>query len=128
VIVKDGAVLAEGYNRVIAANDPTAHAEIEVIRAACQALGRFHLDGCVLYTSCEPCPMCLGAIYWARLAHVYYANTRYDAAQVGFDDAWLYHEIPLSAAARAIPTTHLLVDEARVAFTQWQQEADKIPY
>jgi tRNA(Arg) A34 adenosine deaminase TadA len=128
VIVKDGVLLAEGYNRVMAANDPTAHAEIEVIRAACKALGRFHLEGCVLYTSCEPCPMCLGAIYWARLAHVYYANTRDDAAQVGFDDAWLYHEILLSTAARAIPATRLLVDEARVAFTQWQQKADKVTY
>ncbi len=128
VIVKDNAMIAEGCNRVTVANDPTAHAEIEAIRAACTALRRFDLRGCDIYTSCEPCPMCLGAIYWARLDRVYYANTRHDAASIGFDDERLYREITAPVEARSIPSMRMLAEEARVVFAAWQRKADKTPY
>lgn len=128
VIVKDGVLIAEGFNRVTLANDPTAHAEIEAIRQACQALCSFCLPGCDIYTSCEPCPMCLAAIYWARLEHIYYANVRQDAARIGFDDVFLYQEIPLPIEQRVIPATRLLAEEACAVFDAWQAKADKIRY
>ena len=128
VIVKDGKIVAEGYNRVTSANDPTAHAEIVAIRDACQALGTYDLTGCEIYTSCEPCPMCLGAIYWARLDRIYFANDRQDAARIGFRDDFLYNEIPLPLQQRAIPTQSLLQDEGRAAFEEWDRKPDKVQY
>jgi len=128
VIVKDGRIIAEGYNRVTSANDPTAHAEVVAIRDACRALGRFSLAGCEIYASCEPCPMCLAAIYWARLDRIYYAGSRHDAAHIGFDDAFLYREIALPPEQRAIPTTRLLAAEARAVFDAWQAKPDKVRY
>ena len=128
VVVKDGRIIAEGWNRVTSANDPTAHAEIMAIRNACAALGTFQLSGCRIYTSCEPCPMCLGAIYWARLERIYYANTRAEAARIGFDDALIYSEIALPPEARRIPMTRLLADEAIAAFRAWEDSPDKIRY
>ena len=128
VIVKDGRIIAEGANRVTSSCDPTAHAEIVAIRNACAALHDFSLAGCEIYTSCEPCPMCLAAIYWARLDRIHYGNGRADAARIGFDDAFLYDEIPRAIEARSIPATRLLPDEAHAAFAAWQEKADKIPY
>ncbi len=128
VIVKGGVIIAEGWNRVTSTNDPTAHAEIVAIRAACAVLGSFSLGDCEIYASCEPCPMCLAAIYWARLERVYYANTRADAARIGFDDDFLYREIAAPLAARRLPMIHLLADEARRAFDAWEAKADKVPY
>jgi tRNA(Arg) A34 adenosine deaminase TadA len=128
VIARDGAIVAEGGNRVTLSRDPTAHAEIVAIRAACAALEAFSLAGCEIYTSCEPCPMCLGAIYWARLGRVYFGNGRADAARIGFDDDFLYREIPLPLAARAIPMVQLLPDAARGAFDAWTRQPDKVPY
>jgi tRNA(Arg) A34 adenosine deaminase TadA len=128
VIVRDDRIIAEGCNRVTASLDPTAHAEIEAIRAACQALDQFQLRDCDIYTSCEPCPMCLSAIYWARLERIYYANTRHDAADIGFDDDFLYREIPRPPMERSIPAHRLLADEARVAFEAWRGKGDKIRY
>jgi len=128
LIVKDGAVLAEGANRVTVANDPTAHAEVVAIREACAKLGSFTLAGCEVYTSCEPCPMCLAAIYWARIERIYYANQRTDAAAIGFDDDFLYREIALPPDQRRIPMTRLLADEARDVFAAWQAKPDKVPY
>jgi guanine deaminase len=128
VIVSDGRIVAEGSNRVTSTNDPTAHAEIVAIRAACAAAQTFALEGCDIYTSCEPCPMCLAAIYWARLGRIYYANTRADAARIGFDDDRVYREIALPLETRAIPMIRLLPDEARVAFDLWEKMPDKIRY
>jgi len=128
VIVRAGAIVAEGFNRVTSTNDPTAHAEIVAIRAACTALGRFDLRGCEIYTSCEPCPMCLASIYWARLDRVFYANDRADAARIGFDDDVIYRELALPIAARSLPMTRLLADEARAAFDAWEKKPDKIRY
>jgi len=128
VVVKDGAVIAEGFNKVTSDNDPTAHAEIVAIRAACEHLGTFLLDGCEIYTSCEPCPMCLAAIYWARISRIYYANTRQDAAGIGFDDNHIYREIPLPIAARSVPMERLLADDAAQAFHEWDAKSDKIRY
>ncbi len=128
LVVKEGRVLAEGANRVTATNDPTAHAEIVAIREACRALGDFQLTGCDLYTTCEPCPMCLGAIYWARPARVYYAGAAADAAAAGFDDAFIYDELKRAAAARRIPMTQLLRDESRAIFSAWKEKTDKIAY
>lgn len=128
VVVKDGVVIAEGWNRVTSSHDPTAHAEIVAIRAACAALGSFSLAACEIYTSCEPCPMCLAAIYWARLARIYYGNERADAARIGFDDDLLYREIAAPIAARRLPMTRLLADEARLAFEEWEKKPDKTPY
>ncbi len=128
VIARDGEIVAEGVNRVTVAHDPTAHAEIVAIRAACTALGSFSLAGCEIYTSCEPCPMCLGAIYWARLVRIQYANDRVDAARVGFDDEFVYREFAVPVAARAIPTTRLLAAEARAAFEAWTAKPDKATY
>jgi guanine deaminase len=128
VIVKHGEVVAEGSNAVTLTNDPTAHAEIVAIREACRKLGTFQLKGCDLYTSCEPCPMCLGAIYWARPDHVYYANCRADAAAIGFDDDFIYSEIPIEVGLRRIPMKQLLRDEAYVAFFEWSNSDGKVGY
>jgi guanine deaminase len=128
VIVMDGRIVAEGWNQVTSSNDPTAHAEIVAIRAACRTLGGFSLAGGEIYTSCEPCPMCLAAIYWARLDRIYYANGRADAARIGFDDALLYREIVLPIEERIVPMTQLLENEARLAFDAWEEKADKVPY
>jgi guanine deaminase len=128
IIARRGKVIARGYNQVTSANDPTAHAEIMAIRAACQALQSFSLAGCDLYTSCEPCPMCLGAIYWARLDRVYYGNTRADAAAIGFDDARIYRELQASIADRSVPLIQLVPEEARRVFQEWSEKPDKMPY
>ncbi|MBL0158996.1 MAG: nucleoside deaminase [Bryobacterales bacterium] len=128
VIVRDGAVLAEGANHVTTWHDPTAHAEVVAIREACRELGTHELRGCVIYASCEPCPMCLAAIYWARLDALYYAASRHDAADAGFDDSFLYAQIPLAEEARALPTARLLAEEAVRPFAIWRESVTKIPY
>ena len=128
VVVKDGKIIAEGANCVTTTNDPTAHAEIVAIRAACQKLQSFELPDCEIYTSCEPCPMCLGAIYWARPARVYFANSAADAAHAGFDDAFIYEEISVPHAGRKIPMIQLSHDEALAAFRVWREKSDKIRY
>lgn len=128
VVVKGGAIIAEGANNVTATNDPTAHAEIIAIREACKKLGAFELTGCEIYTSCEPCPMCLGAIYWARPDRVYYGNTAEDAARAGFDDSFIYEEIPQSHAQRKIPMEQIMRDEAIEAFRAWERSANKVRY
>jgi guanine deaminase len=129
VIVKDGQVIARGNNRVTSTNDPTAHAEVVAIREACKALGDFQLDGCTLYTSCEPCPMCLGAIYWARPERIVFAATREDAAAAGFDDQLIYDELPLPPEQRRIPTKALVLrEEARAVFKAWKDKEDKFRY
>ena len=128
LIAKGGSVVAEGVNRVTQTNDPTAHAEINAIRAACAALKSFELRGCELYTSCEPCPMCLGAIYWARLDRVYYAGLASDAAAAGFDDSFIYREIAQPHPNRAIPMVQMMREDALAGFQSWQQSASKIPY
>jgi len=128
LVVKDGIVLARGTNLVTSANDPTAHAEIVAIREACRALKSFRLDGCDMYTSCEPCPMCLGAIYWARPRSVYFANTRDDAAAIGFDDRFIYDEFSIPPTDRKIPLRQLLRDEALEAFREWSTSSNKAPY
>ena len=123
-----GRVIAEGWNEVTSANDPTAHAEMVAIRRAAASLGRFDLSGHTIYSSCEPCPMCLGAVYWARLDRLVFANTREEAAAIGFDDAFLYAEIPKPIAERAKPTCHLPDEEAAAAFAEWLAKADRIAY
>ena len=128
VIVKDGAIIAEGANQVTLTNDPTAHAEVLAIRQAASKLGSFELNGCELYTSCEPCPMCLGAIYWARLSRVYFGNTAADASKIGFDDSLIYREIAQSHTQRAIPMIQMMREEALAAFRAWQEKPDKIIY
>jgi guanine deaminase len=128
VIVKDGAIVAEGVNRVTATNDPTAHAEVVAIRAACAKLGVFLLKNCEIYTSCEPCPMCLGAIYWAHIAHIYFANVAADASAIGFDDSLIYRQFAQSLASRSIPMTQLMRDQALAAFRAWQEKPNKIVY
>lgn len=128
VVVKDGNIISRGTNLVTSTNDPTAHAEVVAIREACRALGAFQLNGCDLYTSCEPCPMCLGAIYWARPDKIFYANTHIDAADIGFDDFFIYKEIDLPIARRRIPMVQMMRDEALVAFREWQQIQNKIRY
>ncbi|MGA3187192.1 MAG: nucleoside deaminase [Bryobacteraceae bacterium] len=128
VIVKDGHVLAEGTNCVTSSNDPTAHGEVVAIRAACAALGAFRLDGCDLYTTCEPCPMCLGAIYWARLARVYFAGIAADAAAAGFDDAFIYQQIALTPADREIPFIEMMREESLECFRVWKEKRDRVEY
>ena len=128
VIVRDGKVLAEGWNQVTTANDPTAHAEVTAIRRACQDVGDFALEGATLYTSCEPCPMCLASAYWARVSRIVFANTRQDAAAIGFDDQLIYDEIPKSIGERNIPTVHCPTDEARAVFQAWAEKPDKVAY
>lgn len=128
VVVKDGKIIAEGTNRVAATNDPTAHAEIVAIREACRVVGSFQLTGCEIYTSCEPCPMCVGAIYWARPAKVYFANTAEEAAAIGFDDSLIASELPLPGNQRRIPFLPLMREEAQEAFREWERKKDKILY
>ena len=128
VIVRDGEVIAEAHNTVTSENDPTAHAEMNAIRAACAKLGRFRLEGCEIYASGEPCPMCLAAIYWARLDRIYYANRQEDANRVGFSDESFYREISLPPERRRIPMSRLLGDEAVAVFSEWDQRPDKVIY
>lgn len=128
VIVKDGMVVARSANKVVLQKDPTAHAEISTIRLACKELDTHNLEGCIIYTSCEPCPMCLGAIYWAHLDKIYYANTKADAAAIEFDDQFIYNEIDLSLSARKLPAIQLLRDEAQGAFKKWLASEMNIRY
>lgn len=128
VIVKDGQIVAQSANKVVPQNDPTAHAEVSAIRLACKKLGTYDLSGCTIYTSCEPCPMCLGAIYWARIDTIYYANTKTDAADIGFDDHFIYREIGLPLAERKLKITQLLHDEALPVFKLWQSSGSKTDY
>ncbi len=128
VIAKDGEIVATGVNRVTDSCDPTAHAEVSAIRAATSKLKDFNLSGYEIYTSCEPCPMCLGAIYWARLDRMYYGNNKTDAKEIGFDDSFIYDEIALKPEKRKLPSEILLHDEAIQAFEAWKEKADKIEY
>lgn len=128
VIVRGQEIIAEGWNRVTSDNDPTAHAEIVAIRAACGKLGRFDLSGCDIYCTCEPCPMCLGAIYWAHLARIYYSLTRNDAARIGFDDQSIYEQVSLPPAQRKIPSTRIITESARLAFGEWEKSPNKKRY
>ncbi|NUQ29730.1 MAG: nucleoside deaminase [Acidobacteriaceae bacterium] len=128
VVVKDGEIVAEGMNLVTSTNDPTAHGEVVAIRRACEKLGTFSLEGCEVYTSCEPCPMCLAALYWSRCAAIYYGNTAADAAAVGFDDSFLYDEVKKPLEQRAIPIRQLLHDEALESFRAWTASEKKIDY
>ncbi|WP_022823635.1 nucleoside deaminase [Hymenobacter norwichensis] len=128
VIVKDGAIIARGFNQVTSTNDPTCHAEVDAIRKACATLGTFQLDGCDLYTSCEPCPMCLGAIYWARPRRVFYGNTKQDAADAGFDDQFIYDEIEKPLEERRISMIELLRDESKQGFEAWHLQQDRTNY
>jgi tRNA(Arg) A34 adenosine deaminase TadA len=128
LVAKDGKVIAEGANSVTATNDPTAHAEIVAIRAACRALENFQLTGCDLYTTCEPCPMCLGAIYWARPARVFYAGAAADAAAAGFDDAFIYDELKRPPQSRRIPVIQLMREESLAVFEAWNQQPNKTAY
>ena len=128
LVVRDGIVIASGSNQVTRTNDPTAHAEIVAIREACCVLGDFQLTGCDLYSSCEPCPMCLGALYWARPAHIYFAATREDAAAAGFDDSLIYREIAVPHAERSIPIERVTGEQATRPFEEWARKSDKIAY
>jgi len=128
VVVKDGRVIAAGANSVTTTNDPTAHAEVLAIREACRALGTFQLTGCDLYTSCEPCPMCLGAIYWARPDHVYFAATAGDAADAGFDDSFIYDELKLPLQERKIPLEPMMREEGLAPFREWTNKNDRVNY
>jgi guanine deaminase len=128
VIVREGKILAEGVNHVTSTNDPTAHAEVVAIRKACAHLGVFTLKDCEIYTSCEPCPMCLGAIYWAHLSQVYFGNLATDASAIGFDDSFIYREFAQSRPQRSIPMTQVMRDQALAAFTAWKEKPNKIVY
>ncbi len=128
VIVKDGEVVATGVNRVTANNDPTAHAEVSAIRAACSKLQNFKLDGCTVYSSCEPCPMCLSALYWAGVKRICYGNTKADAKAIDFDDSFIYDQIELPRSQRSIVSDHFMRKEALVAFDKWRNKTDKIEY
>jgi tRNA(Arg) A34 adenosine deaminase TadA len=128
VVVKNSEIVAEAANRVTATNDPTAHAEVVVIREACKKLGVFELTDCEIYTSCEPCPMCLGAIYWARIGKVYFASVAADAAKAEFDDSFIYREIAQERAKRSIPMEQMMREKALAAFRAWQEKLDKIQY
>ena len=128
VIVKNGEVIAQAANSVTSTNDPTAHAEVNVIRQACKKLNTFNLSGCEIYASCEPCPMCLSAIYWARIDKVYVAATKKDAAEAGFDDEFIYKELDLPENKRQLRTSELLMEEGQKPFIEWKQKADKITY
>ncbi|HEV7646377.1 MAG TPA: nucleoside deaminase [Pyrinomonadaceae bacterium] len=128
VVVKDGHVIGEGCNEVTSSNDPTAHAEVVAIRNACAAIGSFQLDGCHIYTSCEPCPMCLGAMYWARPARIFYAGTREDAASAGFDDQFIYEEMEKQLEDRTMKLENLSREEAQKVFKNWADKPDKIEY
>ncbi|WP_347374415.1 nucleoside deaminase [Aequorivita sp. Q41] len=128
VIVKNNEIIAEGFNKVTSSNDPTAHAEVVAIRKACEVLGTFQLDDCIIYTSCEPCPMCLGAIYWARPKAVYYACTKKDAAEIGFDDDFIYDEIDKNIENRNIKFINISREEGRKVFQKWEVKEEKIDY
>ena len=128
VVVKNDAIIARGHNQVTTKNDPTAHAEVVAIRNACQVLGTFQLEGCDVYSSCEPCPMCLSALYWARPGHVYYATTRDDAARAGFDDSFIYDELARPAIERRLVVEHRPHDDAARVFEAWKNKADKVRY
>ncbi len=128
IVVKDGEIIGEGSNQVTSTNDPTAHAEIVAVRNACERLGSFQLDGCVVYTSCEPCPMCLGAIYWARPEKIFFGCTREDAANVGFDDDFLYREMEKGIDERDLPMINLLREESLAVFKNWEAKPDKTEY
>jgi len=128
VIVRDGVIVAEGCNEVTSSCDPTAHGEVVAIRRACAKFGTFHLSDCEIYASCEPCPMCLGAIYWARFRALYYANTREEAAAIGFDDELIYREMPLAPPARVIPGVYLRTPQSHLPFAEWAAKPDKIRY
>jgi tRNA(Arg) A34 adenosine deaminase TadA len=128
VIVKNNAILAEGANEVTSTHDPTAHAEVMAIRRACQKLGTFELQGCEIYSSCEPCPMCLGAIYWARLSRIYFANDEADAARIGFDDSLIYRELSQPHEQRRIPMVQMMREQALAAFLAWERLPNKIGY
>lgn len=128
VIVKDGKIVAEGVNSVTAKNDPTAHAEMVAIREACARLGSFVLKGCDIYTSCEPCPMCLGAIYWAHLSRIYFGNVAADASKAGFDDSFIYREFAQQFTARKIPMIRMMHEQALTAFRAWEEKPNKILY
>jgi tRNA(Arg) A34 adenosine deaminase TadA len=128
VVVKDGTIIGEAANQVTSTNDPTAHAEVLAIREACKKLGAFELLCCEIYTSCEPCPMCLGAIYWARLARVYFGNADADASKIGFDDSFIYREIGQPHSQRKIPMIQMMREEALTAFRVWENKPDKIEY
>lgn len=128
LVVRDGSILAMGANQVTATLDPTAHAEVVAIRAACQAIRSFQLSDCELYTTCEPCPMCMGAIYWARLGKVYYANTREDAARIGFDDSFIYDQIALAPGDREVPMLQTMRGQALEAFREWEKSTLKVKY
>lgn len=128
VIVKNGKVIAEGWNEVTSSSDPTAHAEVQAIRKAAKALGDYSLQGCEIYTSCEPCPMCLASIYWARIDRIFYANTREDAEKIGFDDDFIYREFTKSEEKRTLPSRMMMRDEAQIVFSNWMKKGDKTPY
>lgn len=128
VIDRGGEIVAEGVNRVTSQHDPTAHAEVQAIRKACSKLNTFDLTGLDIYASCEPCPMCLGAIYWAHLDHLYFAGTKDDAARIGFDDAFIYKELPLPIHERKLPTEAMMNAEAQAPFVAWQEKDDKVEY
>ena len=128
VVVRGGEIIATGVNQVTATNDPTAHAEVTAIRAACKVLGSFQLSGCTVYTSCEPCPMCLAALYWSRCDAIFFGNTAADATAAGFDDSFLYAEVAKPIADRAIPTVRLLGSEAIESFDRWRSSPNKIEY
>ncbi|TVR75417.1 MAG: nucleoside deaminase [Spirochaetaceae bacterium] len=128
IVVRHGEVIARGTNTVTTSNDPTAHAEVNAIRAACAVLGDFQLGDCDIYTTCEPCPMCLGAIYWARPRRIFFGATREDAADVGFDDAMIYREIGCKPEDRSFPMEQLLRDEAQAGFVAWREKGDRVDY
>ncbi|MDA3780178.1 MAG: nucleoside deaminase [Bacteroidales bacterium] len=128
VIVKDELIISKSGNSVTTDNDPTAHAEVNAIRKASKKLGTFDLSGCTIYSSCEPCPMCLGAIYWARLDKLFFANTKIDAKNIGFDDSFIYEEFKLNIENRSIPTEQIMQDEAIIAFKKWMKNDDKVEY
>lgn len=128
VVVKDGQIVGRGCNCVTSTNDPTAHAEVVAIRGACQALGKFHLDGCEIYASCQPCPMCLAAIYWAHLDRLYFGATAAEAAAAGFADDFIYRQFALPAEGRSIPAVQLLPSESLAAFEAWKNKLDKVAY
>jgi tRNA(Arg) A34 adenosine deaminase TadA len=128
LVVKDGEIIATGTNQVTSTFDPTAHAEVVAIREACRILTSFQLEGCEIYTSCEPCPMCLGAIYWARPARVYFGATHDDAARIGFDDSFIYQQLAVAADRREVPMIQMMREASLAAFEEWERKADRVPY
>lgn len=128
LVVKESEIIGTGTNLVTTSFDPTAHAEVVAIREACRKLSQFQLSGCEIYTTCEPCPMCLGAIYWARPARVYFGNTAADASAIGFDDSFIYEQLDVPVARRAIPMVQLMREEALAAFAEWERKSDRVPY